>query len=147
MRLSYHLGFVLQFLSHLETVINYIIREATTLTISDGKVHGLLYYRTIAIQLFVKHLLGKGEQVGYGISGEMAYVSINFIVGEIRLDVRVVVTHACFRNHVVLGCFGLCSGSRVLRGLASLGIVLSILLRAESETPAASWSRFIGACL
>lgn len=73
----------------------------------------------------------------------MAYIGINFVVGEIRLDVSIVVAHARLRNRVNL-CLGLHSSSRVIRWLPGLRIVLGVLLRAESETSASGWSGFVG---
>jgi hypothetical protein len=77
----------------------------------------------------------------------MAYIGINLIVSEICLNVSIVVARACFRNRINFGCLGLCSCSCVIGGFPSLRVVLSILLRAEPETPAASRSRVAGARL
>ena len=75
------------------------------------------------------------------------YISLDFIVGKIRLDVRIIVTRACLLKRVNLWWFRLCSGSDVIRGLPRLRVILGFFLCAEAEAPAASWTRFVGVCL
>jgi hypothetical protein len=77
----------------------------------------------------------------------MAYVGINFVIGEVCFNVSLVVTHVCLGERVNLGCFRFYGGSHLVRGLPRLSIVLSIFLRAETEAPAASRFRFVGARL